>query len=246
MIRYAARLVVGAIVLLGFGLAWALSNNPPVTRTGAPAIGSWPAETTCQSCHTTNPLNDPNGALTIDAPAFYQAGQTYPITVMLRYDLADTTGASNPKWGFQLTAIKASDGAGVGTMITPNSGGSPTYPDSLTIGLITAGPLLGSGRQYMRHTGFATRTDKPSPVQWQFSWQAPGSDQGKVYFFAAGNAANGNSSSSGDFIFTSSDSSLFTTFVPAAGGPSWMIVVGAGLLLSGGFFLALQAQRRRA
>jgi hypothetical protein len=43
---------------------------------------------------------------------------------------------------------------------------------------------------------------------WHFSWQAPATSSGKIYFFCAGNSANGNDDPSGDFIFTTSDSTV--------------------------------------
>ena len=71
--------------------------------------------------------------------------------------------------------------------------------------------------RFLQHLGpavhptrpFSTRTNQPGPVEWHFDWIAPDTDQGKIYFFAAGNAANGDFSSSGDHIFTTLDSTVF-------------------------------------
>lgn len=210
MRRHIVRLPV--VLLLSFACAtvvWAFSTGPVASRTSARALGAYPAETNCTQCHSSFPINDPNGLLEIlDVPAAYIPGQTYPLRVRLSYSLSDTTGSSNPKWGFQLTAIKAADGTGAGTLVTPPPGPSPTYPDSLQIKVPTSGTYLGSGRQYIEHTSFSTRTDQPNPVEWSFSWTAPPADVGMIYFFAAGNAANGDFSSSGDHIFTAAESTV--------------------------------------
>ena len=52
----------------------------------------------------------------------------------------------------------------------------------------------------------STFTDSAGPVEWAFDWVAPDTAQGKIYFFATGNAANGNGSTAGDFIFSAVDS----------------------------------------
>src|SRR5262249_8858322 len=130
MFRHIARLLVVGCVVLGVSLAWAFSTGPPIARTGAIGNVTYPAEGTCTSCHSGSPLNDPNGQLEIlDMPATYQADQSYPIRVRLRYDLA----AGTAKWGFELVALRASDLQGVGTLIAPNPGPGPAFSDSLLI-----------------------------------------------------------------------------------------------------------------
>jgi FlgD Ig-like domain len=219
MRRHLVRLPV--VLLLMFACAtvvWAFSSGPLPSRTSARALGSYPAEANCTQCHSGNAINDPNGALHIlGVPAAYAPGYTYPITVQLAYSLSDTTGASNPKWGFELTAVKLSDGTGAGTFQTPAPGDSAShYPDSLQIKTATSGSFLSSGRQYIEHTTFSTRTDQPSPVQWTMYWTAPASDVGQIDFFAAGNAANGDGSSSGDHIFTTAESTVVLVSAPIA------------------------------
>jgi len=190
------RCCVLAALIMGVGLAWAFSTGPPASRTGAPAIGAYPAETNCTACHSGQPLNDPNGRVEIlDLPGIYAPGQTYSMRVRLSYALADTVGTSNPKWGFQLTAVRADSGLRAGTLVVPV--GAP-----LQIKVPTAGTFLSSGRQYIEHTSAGTFTDSAGPVEWTFDWVAPSVAQGTILFFAAGNAANGDLGATGDHIFT--------------------------------------------
>jgi hypothetical protein len=87
------RFSVIAALLIGVGVAWAFSTGPPAARTGALGVGGYTAEPVCTQCHSSFPLNDPNGTLTIlDVPATFSPGQHYTLRVRLDYLLADTTG----------------------------------------------------------------------------------------------------------------------------------------------------------
>jgi hypothetical protein len=238
MRRLIARLPALLLVLVGVNAVWAFSSGPPVSRTSAFALGIYPAEGNCTSCHSGNPLNDPNGGLQIlDIPSHYSPGQTYPLRVRLSYSLADTTGPSNPKWGFELTVVKASDGTGVGTIVAPPAGPGPSYPDSLLIKTATAGVFATSGRQYIEQSTFSTRTDLPSPAEWTFNWVAPSTATGRIYFFANGNAANGNAQTSGDHIFVAADSSDAPQPVPASSATSRRVLAVALVLVGAGFVI---------
>ncbi len=217
------------VLLLSFACAtvvWAFSSGPVASRTGARAVGSYGAESNCTQCHSSFPLNDPNGMVQIlFVPPSYVPGVTYSLRVRLTFPPSDTLTATAPKWGFQMTAVKATDGTGAGAFVTPPASDSLSRPDSLQIKTPASGPFLGSGRQYIEHTTFSTRTGQPSPAEWNFSWTAPATDVGKIYFFAAGNAGNGDGSSSGDHIFTTSDSTVAVTAV--AQGPAASLMLAA-------------------
>jgi hypothetical protein len=191
------RASVFAVLASGTTLAYALSTGPVVTRTGAPAVANIPAEPLCTVCHTGNTVNDPAGLLEIlDVPEQYVPGQIYDLRVRLRY-------THNPlppdpvKWGFQLTAVRADSGLGVGTFIAPAG--------LQVLGYNPASPSPYKTRKYIEHTGSANHDGNPGPVEWAFQWTAPAVDMGTIYFFAAGNAANGNALNSGDHIFTARD-----------------------------------------
>jgi hypothetical protein len=119
------------------------------------------------------------------------------VTVRVHSDSTDAIPTR--KWGFQLTAVRASDGEGCGTFSLPD-------PDTLQIMLGDPGPYYS--REYVEHTLFGTRDGLVGPVEWSFSWTAPDPPVGKIYFFCAGNAADGNQDPGTDFIFTSADSMM--------------------------------------
>lgn len=198
-----SRLAYGiAALLLIAGSTYAFatiqsSHGPIASVTHAPAIASKPAELVCTLCHDTNDLNVPGGSVRIlGVPIVYAPNQVYSLGVRL----ANDSTASSParRWGFQITAVRASDGEGTGTFILPD-------PDTLQI-------LMGSGdfasRSYLEHTSLGTHDGLASPSVWHFSWQAPSTNVGKIYFFCAGNSADGSQDPSGDWIFTTSDSTV--------------------------------------
>lgn len=237
MHRNIARSCLGLLLLFAASPVAAFSTGPPVSRTAARALGIYPGETSCTSCHSGG-LNDPNGKIEIiGLPDRYIPGMTYPLHVRLMYSLADTA-TTNPKWGFELTAVTESDGLGAGTILLPPAGPGPTFPDSCLIKMATGGTFLSSNRQYLEQSVFSVRTDQPGPVEWPFSWVAPAGPAGRVFFFAAGNAANGNGNTSGDFIFTSVDSMnvLDPNAVPGTSPPVvvllFAMLVGAGIVVA--------------
>ena len=192
------RCCVLAALITGVGLAWAFSTGPPASRTAAPALGIYGPELTCTQCHSGQPLNDPNGLVEIlDLPRIYAPGQTYSMRVRVSFALADTVGASRPRWGFELTAVRADSGLRAGTLVVPV--GAPLQLK------VASGALASSGRQYIMHTSAGTFINDPGPVEWTFDWVAPSTDKGTILFYAAGNAANGDSSTTNDHIFTAVD-----------------------------------------
>jgi FlgD Ig-like domain len=199
MRHFLVRAAVFAALIAGTTLAYALSTGPVPSRTGAPAVANIPAELLCTVCHTGNAPNDPDGLLEIlDVPDQYTPGVVYDLRVRLRY-------THNPlppdpvKWGFQLTAVRADSGLGVGTFIVPAG--------LQIMGYNPASPSPYKTRKYVEHTGTANHDGDLGPVEWAFQWTAPPVDQGRILFFAAGNAANGNGFNSEDHIFTARDTS---------------------------------------
>jgi len=201
----AAALAAGFSLALGGGVLSELGPIP--SYTGAPAIRSKPAEWDCSLCHLNfewNNVNTPGGAVEIlDLPATYVAGTTYRLRVRLSTD--STAFDPERDWGFQLTAVRASDGEGCGTFVLDDS-------DTLQIVSGEAGehPELAS-RWYVEHKFAGLRPGLASPVEWTFSWRAPDAPEDSVLFFCAANAANGDLDPGGDFIFTAADTVLDLT-----------------------------------
>jgi len=191
--------------MFGAAAAFAFSTGPPLSRTGAPAIGGKPAEALCTVCHNLNFANDGTGQVEIlDLPASYVPGQVYP----MRVRLSSTANASYPdrKWGFEITAVYQANGLGAGTWNIPEAG-----IDSLRRATYDTGSTnTWRSRVYITHTSPSSHKGWPSPSQWSFAWVAPPVDSGTVIFCVAGNAANGDSASVGtdDHIYTGRDTVL--------------------------------------
>jgi|GEM_PF-1409988 len=212
--RYAKVIVLLFFMATG-GLIYAInSTGPPSGRTGAPALGIFPAEPDCTECHSGNPLNAPGGALTIsNVPANYTPGQTVTLTVTL------TRSGQPPtrRWGFQITAL--------------TDGGEPAG----TFASINSATFTQTGfndRQYVQHTFPGTQQGAASGT-WSFNWTAPSTPVGRVTFYAAGNAANGNGAADNrDFIYTTSAS----TNPPINLTPTLTAPVAADTVTAGGQF----------
>src|SRR5262245_6902944 len=103
MIAMCSFLLAMAAVLLidnpAIETAHGFSSGPPGGRTGAPG------ELTCATsgCHQGS-LDGGPGQFAIIAPAIYEPGETYQITVR-----HTTTDSSRRRWGFQLTALTTSN-----------------------------------------------------------------------------------------------------------------------------------------
>ena len=163
----------------------AFSAGPLPSRTGAPALGTFPAEANCTQCHRTNPeVNSGPGRLTIGGlPQGYSPNQEFTVTVML-------TQEGRSRYGFQLTALDDS-GNPVGTL---------TSTDTRTRTLSGAAGTFAA-RLYIEHTLEGTNQGS-----WSFLWRAPAAAAGRVTFYVAGNAADGSGTNTGDFIYTNSAS----------------------------------------
>ena len=208
-----------SVAALAAGVSLALGGDPlsehgPLpSYTGAPAIHSKPEELNCSFCHLNfdwNNLNTKGGSVKIlDLPKTYTAGQTYRFRVRLMTD--STAFFSGRKWGFQLTAVRASDGEGCGTFVLDD-------PDTLQV-VPAEDPSLGS-RMYVEHSFMGVREGLGGPVEWTFSWRAPEAPEDTALFYCAGNAANGSFDPSGDFIFTTADTvpDVTTPTIPVSWG----------------------------
>ncbi len=147
----------------------ATSGGPPAGFTGAPD------ENNCAACHTDLP---DTGQFTISAPTNYAPGQTYSISV--QHTSADM---SRRRWGFQMTALAGSSGAGT---FTSNNNLTQVLTDS--------------GRSYIEHTATGTFAGQSGGSAWTFRWNAPATNVGAVTLYAAGNQADNDSTSEGDCI----------------------------------------------
>ena len=187
------RLIVRLMVLLTLvsGVAMAFDGDPPVANTGATAVGGKPAEGVCRDCHNDFALNTSGTIQLLNAPAVYQPGTAYTMTV--RLTSSQTAGDAGRVWGFQLTAVRASDGNGAGTLANVIGQGT----------MIATGTGSFASRSYIE-VGSDNRQGSSSPVDWQVRWTAPNPGVGRVHFFMVGNAADGGGGNNGDWIYTGS------------------------------------------
>jgi hypothetical protein len=167
-------------------VGFSFSAGAPDSYTGAPG------EETCLTCHDTFPLNSGPGTLTIAAPAEYQAGETYEITVTLEH-----TGQT--RWGFEFTPLD------IGTCAITD----PTNTQQSASG----------GNCYVKQTAQGTYNGDGGPVSWSFDWSAPADPPDDVTFYAAGNAADGGGTTSGDYVYTSTATSVLAS-TGAEDGPT--------------------------
>ena len=141
-----------------------------------------PGDLTCLDCHSDEPHTGTGLTLT-GAPTNFVAGQVYPLTLTINHPGAATGG-------FQIVATNSVTGnnamfgtftAGVGTKIASTAGN-------------------GAGR--LTHS--TPKSFVGNNVSWTFSWKAPATGSGVLFYFA-GNASNGDLDEVfGDAIYTGS------------------------------------------
>ncbi|MGH9938255.1 MAG: choice-of-anchor V domain-containing protein [Blastocatellia bacterium] len=177
--------------------AGAFSAGPPIGRTGAPALGSFAAELTCQGCHSSFPLNSGPGTLTITGlPATYTPGQEVAVTITLNQ-------ADRMRYGFEATVL---DDLG-------RRAGDLTVTEATRTRTVD-GTGAFAGRQYIQHIAGGIAPNGTNQNSWTFTWKAPAQTVGRVTFYVAGNAANGNGNNASDFIYVTNASVQPATTLP--------------------------------
>jgi len=144
-----------------------------------------PANKNCTSCHsgatqngsTENQLiinNDIGFGITQ-----YTPGATYTVNLSM---------ASNPaKKGFQVTALN-----GANEMAGNFVAGANTQIKTATIS--------GGQRKYATHK---SSSNTSATQVWNWTWEAPATEQGAITFYVATNKANNNNNDNGDVIYLS-------------------------------------------
>ena len=170
------------ILLMAASSLLARSSGAPTRKTGSARFN----EPNCTQCHA-GTANSGSGKLDLTGvPDIYTPGQTYNVRVTL-----EQAGAQ--RWGFELAA-RTNDGNQAGTLQAGADGFSQVATDG--------------GVQFITHTSSGTRAGTANgPVNFDFTWKAPDTNAGEVYFSVAGNAANNSSTNSGDSIYTREKSS---------------------------------------
>jgi hypothetical protein len=163
----------------GFQAAPLNANGPSGGLSGAPG------EQNCTSCHngstqdgsTENQLlvnNDIGLGITQ-----YTPGATYAVNLSM---------ASNPsKKGFQVTALNPANEM-AGNFI---AGGNTQ---------IKTATISGDQRKYVTHK---SSSNTAATQVWNWTWEAPLTEQGPITFYVATNKANNNNNDNGDIIYLS-------------------------------------------
>lgn len=175
----------------------ALSTGPPPSRTGAPALGTFPAEPNCTACHTSFPVNSGPGALTITGlPTNYLPNQEVTVTITI-------SQPERARYGFEATALD-DQGRRAGTLVLTDA----------TRTQLRDGTDSFEGRQYIEHTLAGVTPSGTNANSWSFIWRAPEQSASRVTFYVASNAASGGNGNQQDYIYTAS-ASIQPTGLPA-------------------------------
>ncbi len=165
--------------LRGFQAAPLNSPGPSGGYSGAPG------EQNCTSCHdgATQDGSTENQLLVNNDIGFgitqYTPGATYAVNLSM---------VSNPaKKGFQVTALNPANEM-AGNFI---AGGNTQ---------IKTATISGGQRKYVTHK---SSSNTSATQVWNWTWEAPATEQGPITFYIATNKTNNNSNTNGDLIYLS-------------------------------------------
>lgn len=163
----------------GFQAAPLNANGPSGGQSGAPG------EQNCTSCHNGSSLDGSteNQLIINNDIGFgitqYTPGATYAVNLSM---------ASNPsKKGFQVTALNPANGM-AGNFV---AGGNTQ---------IKTATISGAQRKYVTHK---SSSNTSATQVWNWTWEAPATEQGPITFYVATNKANNNNNDNGDLIYLS-------------------------------------------
>ncbi|MDP4595621.1 MAG: Reeler domain-containing protein [Crocinitomicaceae bacterium] len=165
--------------LSGFQAAPLNANGPSGGQSGAPG------EQNCTNCHSGTAQSGTNENLLVinDDLGFgitqYTPGATYAVNLSM---------SSNPaKKGFQVTALNPANQM-AGNFI---AGGNTQ---------IKTATISGGQRKYVTHK---SSSNTAATQVWNWTWEAPSTEQGPITFYVATNKANNNGNDNGDVIYLS-------------------------------------------
>ena len=210
-----AQIAVLAAVPL---VIWAYAEGPIAGVAGVPG------ESDCRYCHY-----GPGGSGSVKV--VFPGGLTYKpgVTQHLLVTVADP---AQVRWGFELTARKASDSTAQAGSFTPGSDG---YTQLVCTQQAFQTEAWGNTCDpsmplaYIEHTWNGTRPGQQGSADFQFDWTPPATDVGDVVTYVAGNAANGDGGTGGDNIYLAS----YTLSAVQSNQPTITKVLNSGSLQPG-------------
>lgn len=155
---------------------------------GKAGYTSSPGELDCTDCHATYTLNSGNGSIILTSTNMpnwvYDPGVTYHME-------ATVSRASNSLFGVCVEALLPNN-TNAGTLVLTNN--NTTQIKTKTVS--------GVSRRSVVHKLDAGQGS--GSFTFTFDWTAPGTNQGDVTFYFAGNATDGDGSEDGDYVYVSS------------------------------------------
>lgn len=215
-------LFISAIGMISFSVINTDSPHSVMKSMGGPPYNTnAPGEKTCSGIEGASPCHsggipDNTGPATCSiissGGTMYVPGQTYTITPTI-------THATRMRFGFQLTARRASNNANTGNL---------TVPIADTANMWTQFPGYGSCQtcEFIMHKKVATYF-LSTTGSWSFTWTAPSSNVGNIKMYACFNAANNDNAETGDEIYYTT-----LTLTPSATGVNEQNIFASSITIS--------------
>lgn len=165
------------VIFIGILVLLASSGSHPTNNGGFTGA---PGDSVCAQCHSGNNGSFVGDVIIDGVPATIEAGQTYPLTVIL-----ENTNTNISRGGFQITALTESNSK-AGDFSSP--GPSSSIKTS-------------SGRQYFGHAP-AVQFNGANQISWTVNWKAPLTGSGEITFYGAAIQGNGSGSSGDRMVLT--------------------------------------------
>jgi uncharacterized protein (TIGR03437 family) len=190
------------LTIVAASAAWSFSAGPGPFRAGVPGDPAPGGIPSCFACHRNSagaqaPSTDPRGFVRVLASP-YRPGVRQMVRVTLNHPEAS-------RWGFQLTARRASDSTMQAGTFTPTAAIRVICSDNVSgVGNPGQGkPEAGCGAltEFATHNATSNFPGTPGPRTWEVEWTPPATDVGEVVFYVDGNAANGGNTNAGDNIY---------------------------------------------
>ena len=185
-----------AISLISFSVIDTDSPHSPYKSMGGPPYNTnAPGEKTCSGIEGTSPCHsggipDNSGPATCSiissGGTMYVPGQTYTITPTI-------THATRTRFGFQLTARRASNNANTGNLTVAIADTAKMWTQFPGYGTCQTCEFVmhkKTGSYFLGTTG-----------SWSFTWTAPASNVGNIKMYCCFNAADNNNTETGDEIY---------------------------------------------
>ena len=180
-----SKKVISCVLLVGLMAANYIAQTSGSGQSGA--YTNAPNEGNCTSCHSGTALqtsgNNWNNLLLENGQGdnSYIPDSTYTMTVSYKE-------AGKSKFGFAVTALDSATNKPIAGTFTVSS---TTQKSNYSVS--------GDTRTSLYHK--STSTSGNGAISWTFTWKAPSTNVGTIFFYTVVNSTNSSNSSSGDVIY---------------------------------------------